>query len=67
MCTHTGCSGLTSGPEVEKGEFDFSVTYEFEGETKTVSGVYVCEYEGSRGFLTEVGTETGSVTSENSF
>jgi hypothetical protein len=32
---------------VKKGEFPFSVTYEFNGEIKTVSGVYVCEYKGT--------------------
>lgn len=34
-------------PEIEKGEFSFSVTYEFEGKVETISGVYVCEYDGA--------------------
>lgn len=42
----TGCAGTVPQPEVKKGEFDFSVTYELNGEIKTVSGVYVCEYNG---------------------
>jgi hypothetical protein len=36
----------TSRPEIKSGEFNFSFTYEYAGETKTVSGVYVCEYDG---------------------
>ena len=42
----TGCGSDVPQPEIKKAEFDFSVTYEFNGETKTVSGVYVCEYNG---------------------
>lgn len=41
-----GCLESPNDPTVEKGEFDFSVTYEINGEVKTVSGVYVCEYDG---------------------
>ena len=42
----TSC-GLTVGrPEIKEGEFNFSLTYEITGETKTISGVYVCEYDG---------------------
>ena len=33
-------------PEIEKGEFDFTVTYEYDGKVKTISGVYVCEFAG---------------------
>ena len=40
------CSYGTPEPEIEEAEFKFSVTYEFEGKVKTLSGVYVCEYEG---------------------
>jgi hypothetical protein len=36
----------TPRPEIKSGEFNFSFTYEYAGETKTVSGVYVCEYDG---------------------
>ena len=41
----TGCAKLPV-PEVTKGSFDFSVTYEVDGTEKTYAGVYVCEYEG---------------------
>ena len=34
-------------PAVSKGEFPFSVTYEYKGERKKLSGVYECEYSGS--------------------
>ena len=37
----------TTKPEVTKGEFPFSLTYEYKGETKTLSGVFECEYSGS--------------------
>ena len=40
----TSCS--TPRPEIKKGEFDFSITYELDGEVKTISGVYVCEFDG---------------------
>ena len=42
--TLTGCGMFVERPEVKEGEFNFSVTYEYAGEIKTVSGVYVCEY-----------------------
>lgn len=42
----TGCGFTTPSPEIKSGEFSFSVTYEYAGEVKTVSGVYVCEYAG---------------------
>ena len=44
--TLAGCGLTAPRPEIEKGEFPFSVTYEFAGEIKTVSGVYACEYSG---------------------
>lgn len=44
--TLASCGLNVPRPEVKEGEFNFSVTYEFNGETKTVSGVYVCEYDG---------------------
>jgi hypothetical protein len=43
----TGCGLQVSRPEIKKGSFDFTVTYQYGGETKTVSGVYVCEYQGT--------------------
>ena len=42
----TGCGLNVPKPEVKSGEFDFSVTYEVNGKTETVSGVYICEYAG---------------------
>lgn len=43
----------TTMPDVREGEFPFSVTYEYKGETKTLSGVYKCEYAGSNTILDE--------------
>ena len=37
----------TTKPKVLTGEFPFSITYEYKGETNTLSGVLVCEYSGS--------------------
>ena len=37
----------TTKPAVTKGEFPFSITYEYKGETKTLSGVLECAYSGS--------------------
>ena len=34
----------TTKPAVEKGEFPFSITYEYKGEQKTLSGVFECEF-----------------------
>ena len=31
-------------PEIKEGRFEFSVTYEIDGEEKTYEGVYVCEF-----------------------
>ena len=33
-------------PQIKEARFDFSVTYEINGEVKTYSGVYVCKYDG---------------------
>ena len=41
------CS-YTTKPEVLTGEFPFSITYEYKGETNTLSGVLKCEYGDSR-------------------
>ena len=43
----TGCGMLVERPEIEEGRFNFSVTYEWNGEIATVTGVYVCEYLGT--------------------
>ena len=37
----------TTEPAVKEGEFPFAITYEYKGETKTLSGVLKCEYYGS--------------------
>lgn len=37
----------TTKPAVTTGEFPFSVTYAYKGETKTLSGVMKCRYSGS--------------------
>ena len=47
----TSCGLQVPRPEIKSGEFDFSVTYEYGGEINTVSGVYVCEYNGTEWFL----------------
>ena len=33
-------------PEIREGEFDFSLTYEVDGESKKIEGTYVCRYDG---------------------
>ena len=43
----TSCGLSVPRPEIKKAEFDFSVTYEINGEIKTVQGTYVCEYNGT--------------------
>ena len=43
----TSCGLSVPRPEIKSGEFNFSVTYEYAGEVKTVSGVYVCEFDGT--------------------
>ena len=42
----SGCVEKVPVPAIQEGRFNFSFTYEYAGETKTVSGVYVCEYDG---------------------
>ena len=41
-----GCGSSLPHPEVKDGKFDVSVTYELNGEIKTLDLVYVCEYDG---------------------
>lgn len=40
-------------PKVPEGEFPFSITYEYLGETKNVSGVYKCKFSGSQTIFTQ--------------
>lgn len=42
------CGVQVPRPEIKTGEFNFSVTYELNGKTSTISGVYVCEYNGTK-------------------
>ena len=42
----TSCGANVPRPEIKEGRFNISVTYEHNGEIKTASGVYVCEYDG---------------------
>ena len=46
ISTLSSCRFTTPHPQIKSGEFNFSVTYEYAGETKTVSGVYVCQFAG---------------------
>ena len=43
----SGCAVKLEVPKVKEGRFDFSITYEVQGEVKTYEGVYVCKYEGA--------------------
>ena len=42
----TGCGVTVPEPDIKEGEFDVSVTYEVNGEVKTLDLVYICEYDG---------------------
>ena len=42
----TSCGLTVPRPEVKEGEFDVSITYEVNGEVKTLDLVYVCKYNG---------------------
>lgn len=46
IATLAGCGASVPLPEIKEGRFDISVSYEHNGEIKTLSGVYVCEYDG---------------------
>ena len=41
-----GCGLALPAPEIKNGEFDVTVTYEVNGEVKTLDLVYVCKYGG---------------------
>ena len=43
----SGCAAVVLLPKVKEGRFNFSVTYEINGEKKIYSGVYVCKYDGA--------------------
>ena len=42
----SGCAVKMPVPAVKEGRFNFSVTYEVNGEQTTYTGVYVCKYDG---------------------
>lgn len=42
----SSCSAKMPVPTITEGRFDFSVTYELNGEEKTYCGVYVCKFDG---------------------
>lgn len=44
--TLSSCGFSVPRPNIKEGEFNFSVTYDLNGEIHTVSGVYVCEFDG---------------------
>ena len=41
-----GCGFDVPTPEIKQGEFKFRVTYELNGESVTLSGVYMCAFDG---------------------
>ena len=46
----TGCEKAPE-PIIKEGKFNFSVTYEVDGETKTISSVFVCNFIESSMYL----------------
>lgn len=42
----TGCMAVVPVPTTREARFDFSLTYEINGEEQTYNGVYVCKFEG---------------------
>ena len=45
-CLFSGCVAKVLMPSVKEARFDFSVTYEVNGEEITYTGVYVCKFDG---------------------
>lgn len=43
----TSCGLTVPRPEIKEGAFDFSITYELNGEEKTFSAVFMCEFDGT--------------------
>ena len=39
-------SGIVQKPQIEESEFPFSIAYEYQSETKTLNGTYVCDFSG---------------------
>lgn len=42
----SGCIARLPVPEIKEGRFNFSFTYEMNGEEITYNGVYICEFDG---------------------
>ena len=63
LSTLASCGLDVPRPEIKEGRFNISFTYEYNGEVKTLSGVYVCKYDGL-GFTLE---GTNYVAWEESF
>ena len=40
------CTTIVEIPSVKNASFNFSVTYELDGEENTYNGVYVCKFDG---------------------
>ena len=51
----TGVFTRVPKPEIKEGEFDFALTYELDGETKKIEGIYVCKFEGTSRAIDGVG------------
>lgn len=47
VCTLASCGLAVPRPEIKEGRFNFSITYEIDGEVKTFSSAYVCEFDGT--------------------
>ncbi len=43
-------SAIAKKPNITEGEFPFSITYELDGETKTINDVYRARYNGNGGY-----------------
>lgn len=46
LSTLASCGLDVPRPEIKEGRFNISFTYEYKGEVKALSGVYVCKYDG---------------------
>lgn len=57
VCSFTGVFITVPKPEIREGEFDFTLTYELDGEIKKIEGTYVCEFEGVSRALDGVGRD----------
>ena len=51
MAVYSAFSNVAKKPTVTEGEFPFSITYELNGETETISDVYKVYYDGNSGYL----------------